>query len=77
MSIVVWRHKESWADKEIVLVRRVVEARRLAASGGAAPLHPIRTAALPPVNEKDNTSPSAQDEKDRSKLSFWKKLRCW
>lgn len=67
------------ADHEIVLVRRVVEARRLAANGGAAAV-PTRTAALPPMNEKDNMSSNAATEKPTSgteKESFWKRLKCW
>ncbi|KAJ4300767.1 hypothetical protein N0V90_002855 [Kalmusia sp. IMI 367209] len=58
-----------------LLVRRVVEARRLAASG-ATPA--TRTAALPPMNEKDNSSSMPPNEgNDEPKESFWKKLRCW
>ncbi|KAF2444225.1 ras-domain-containing protein [Karstenula rhodostoma CBS 690.94] len=59
-----------------LLVRRVVEARRLAASGGITAMHTEGTAALPPFNEKDG-SPSSPNEGNEPKESFWKKLRCW
>ncbi|KAF2252562.1 ras-domain-containing protein [Trematosphaeria pertusa] len=61
-----------------LLVRRVVEARQLHASGGAA-AHPIRTAALPPMNEKDASYSTAANEKGDgfTRGSFWRKLRCW
>lgn len=62
---------------DLVLVRRVIEARRIAAHGGPGP---TRTAALPPVNEKDTSSSNAAPEKDGdtpSKLRFWKRLKCW
>lgn len=61
---------------ETVLVRRVVEARRLAASGGVAPTSAESTAALPPFHEKDG-SPASPPETSELKESFWKKLRCW
>lgn len=62
-----------------VVVRRVVEARRLAANGGTESM-PTRTAALPPMTEKDNMSSSAPPDKHNdgpSKWSFWKRLKCW
>jgi len=60
-----------------LLVRRVVEARRAATSGVAA-AYPARTAALPPMNEKQDTSSAPQNEQNgEPKVSFWKKLRCW
>jgi GTPase KRas protein len=60
-----------------VLVRRVVEARRIAAQGGPGP---NRTAALPPVDEKDGSSSNAAHEKDGDKTPrrrWWKKFKCW
>ncbi|KAF2728445.1 ras-domain-containing protein [Polyplosphaeria fusca] len=61
-----------------LLVRRVVEARRIAAHGGPAPV-PSRTAVLPPMKEKDTISSSHPPEKGEgpSKKSVWKRLRCW
>jgi GTPase KRas protein len=60
-----------------VLVRRVVEARRLAA-GDAPSAHPYRTAALPPpkANESSTDAPNEKND-DTEKESFWKKLKCW
>lgn len=65
-----------------VLVRRVVEARRAAAGGGGGggpSIMQSRTAALPPVNEKANSSPTTPlgEGNAQPKESFWKKLRCW
>ncbi|KAL5407314.1 hypothetical protein PMIN04_011761 [Paraphaeosphaeria minitans] len=59
-----------------LLVRRVVEARQLAASGGVTATHTDGTAALPPLNEKDGSS-SSPSEGNEPKESFWRKLRCW
>lgn len=57
-----------------LLVRRVVEARRLAA--GYGPAH--RTAALPPPKESEFTAYNAYEKGDDApKESFWKKLKCW
>ncbi|KAF1843769.1 ras-domain-containing protein [Cucurbitaria berberidis CBS 394.84] len=57
-----------------LLVRRVVEARRLAAGDG--PAH--RTAALPPPKESEFASYNAQEKGDEApKESFWNKLKCW
>ncbi|KAH3910684.1 hypothetical protein HBI56_189570 [Parastagonospora nodorum] len=60
-----------------LLVRRVVEARRLAAQG-APGAQPYRTAALPPPksNESSPYAPNFADE-DAKKPSFWRRLRCW
>jgi GTPase KRas len=63
----------------IVLVRRVVEARRLAAAGDDAPgTQPYRTAALslPKANE---SSSHAANEKSHvtENQSFWRRLKCW
>jgi small GTP-binding protein len=63
-----------------LLVRRVVEARRLTAGDGPA----NRTAALP-LQSNPNRDPSdlaahTQNEKDSDdepKQSFWRKLKCW
>ncbi|CAI6338979.1 unnamed protein product [Periconia digitata] len=62
-----------------LLVRRVVEARRLTATGGSSnALHPVRTAALTPTNHKDHTTVDASNEKAHAESpSIWKKLRCW
>lgn len=57
------------------LVRRVVEARRLAASG-AVP-QAARTAALPPVADKEEVGEKGEETDDGAKPQFWKKLRCW
>lgn len=62
---------------DIVLVRRVVEARRIAAQGGAGP---NRTAVLPPLDEKDVSSLNAPPDKNNGapkKERFWKRLKCW
>jgi small GTP-binding protein len=61
-----------------LLVRRVVEARRIAAQGGpdAVPTH---TQALPPLKEKGVASniPQEKGQSDANKDSLWKKLMCW
>jgi GTPase KRas protein len=71
-------HEKDFADCDItVLVRRVVEARRIAAQGGPGP---IRTAALPPVDEKDACSLNALPVKSGDnppRQSWWHKLKCW
>jgi GTPase KRas protein len=61
----------------VVLVRRVVEARRLAA-GDAPGAQPFRTAALPPpkANEPSTLAPNEKTN-DMEKESFWNKLKCW
>ncbi|KAF1839583.1 ras-domain-containing protein [Decorospora gaudefroyi] len=61
-----------------LLVRRVVEARRLAAGANDGPAH--RTAALPPPNP--NSHPNTlqlpnEKEDDEPRESFWRKLKCW
>jgi hypothetical protein len=66
-----------------VLVRRVVEARRLAASGGTAAAPPPQrprtaTVKLQTGNEKENPLTTLQTDENHAKSnSFWKKLRCW
>lgn len=75
-------HKSHWqqhANAMIVLVRRVVEARRLTASGGASnALQPVRTAALTPMNDNaQNSSDSSAEKGHGDSPSIWKKLRCW
>ncbi|RYN26728.1 hypothetical protein AA0115_g6815 [Alternaria tenuissima] len=63
-----------------LLVRRVVEARRLTAGDGPA----NRTAALP-LHSNPNRDPNdyvahtqnEKDSKDEPKQSFWRKLKCW
>ncbi|KAL1800304.1 hypothetical protein ACET3X_000646 [Alternaria dauci] len=63
-----------------LLVRRVVEARRLTAGDGPA----NRTAALP-LQSSPNRDPNdfaahtenEKDSEDEPKPSFWKKLKCW
>ncbi|CAN9086636.1 ras-domain-containing protein [Alternaria alternata] len=63
-----------------LLVRRVVEARRLTAGDGPA----NRTAALPlhsnPNRDPNDYAAHTQNEKDSEdepKQSFWRKLKCW
>lgn len=58
----------------LVLVRRVVEARRLAAGHGPA----SRTAALPPPTQSEtNANNSNEKDSGAQRTSFWKKLKCW
>lgn len=61
-----------------LLVRRVVEARRLAA-GDVPGAQPFRTAALPPPTKAEETSYPSPTEKndDAQKPGLWQKLRCW
>jgi GTPase KRas protein len=61
----------------IVLVRRVVEARRLAA-GDAPGVQPYRTAALarPKANES-SLNPPNEKSNEVEKGSFWRRLKCW
>jgi GTPase KRas protein len=61
----------------LVLVRRVVEARRHAV-GEVDGSIPYRTAALPPPrpNEMMSHFPNEKDDEE-PKQSFWKRLRCW
>ncbi|KAF2500534.1 ras-domain-containing protein [Lophium mytilinum] len=62
-----------------LLVRRVVEARRLQATGGA-PSAAARTEPLPPLSEKqitDSQMPGNTFRPGGPKNSFWKKLKCW
>ncbi|KAF2813963.1 ras-domain-containing protein [Mytilinidion resinicola] len=62
-----------------LLVRRVVEARRLQATGGA-PAAAARTEPLPPLSEKqiaDSQMPGNTFRPDGPKQSFWEKLKCW
>jgi hypothetical protein len=70
------RIRQSLETDRPVLVRRVVEARRLAASGGVDATHSDGTAALPRVNEKDG-SPLSLTAGNEPKRSFWSRLRCW
>ncbi|KAB2105408.1 hypothetical protein AG0111_0g5695 [Alternaria gaisen] len=63
-----------------LLVRRVVEARRLTAGDGPA----NRTAALPlhsnpnrDPNDYAAHTPNEKDSEDEPKQSFWRKLKCW
>lgn len=59
----------------IVLVRRVVEARRLTANENAA----NRTAALPMSNANlsGTHTYSEKHDSDEPRQSFWSKLKCW
>ncbi|KAH7394081.1 P-loop containing nucleoside triphosphate hydrolase protein [Phaeosphaeria sp. MPI-PUGE-AT-0046c] len=61
-----------------LLVRRVVEARRLAAGHGLG-AQPYRTAALPPPGPKELSQiPNEKNGDDNDeRASFWKKLKCW
>ena len=58
-----------------VLVRRVVEARRLTANETAI----NRTAALPmaTTNQSAGNNYSEKFDSDEPKQSFWSKLKCW
>jgi GTPase KRas protein len=58
-----------------VLVRRVVEARRLTANENSA----NRTAALPMSNANRSGAHtySEKQDSDEPKQSFWSKLKCW
>ncbi|KAF2459403.1 ras small GTPase [Lineolata rhizophorae] len=58
-----------------LLVRRVVEARRLQIYGGVEPAS-ARTQPLAPVSEKPAMA-GADDDDARNKRSFWSRLRCW
>lgn len=60
-----------------LLVRRVVEARRMVNSEGAAAAYPTKTATLPPLREKGDSSSAPTDGDEEPKESFWKKLMCW
>ncbi|KAF2199757.1 ras-domain-containing protein [Delitschia confertaspora ATCC 74209] len=60
-----------------LLVRRVVEARRIAAQGGP---ETEPTQALPPISEKTASPTTATPVKatdGTSKRGFWKKFKCW
>lgn len=61
-----------------LLVRRVVEARRLAAGDnglGAQPHH--RTAALPPPGANEASYTPNEKGDDEPKQSWWRRLKCW
>ncbi|KAK3076921.1 hypothetical protein LTS18_011642 [Coniosporium uncinatum] len=62
-----------------LLVRRVVEARRLQANGGVEPTTTEKTKSLPPVSEKPKTTidPKKVPSRNNKDASFWSKLRCW
>jgi len=60
-----------------LLVRRVVEARRIAAGEGAANAQPYRTAALPPPNANETTHTMNEKSDDEPKRSWWRRLKCW
>jgi GTPase KRas protein len=79
-SMNAWRVRWVYLDNVltiVVLVRRVVEARRQAA-GDAAGNEPYRTAALPPpkANEPSSQTPNEKDDQS-GRESFWRKLKCW
>jgi GTPase KRas protein len=60
-----------------VLVRRVVEARRLAAGDAPAP-QSFRTAALAPPKANESSTYAPDEKKDDTeKETFWNKLKCW
>ncbi|KAL5116819.1 hypothetical protein ACEQ8H_005300 [Pleosporales sp. CAS-2024a] len=61
-----------------LLVRRVVQARRLAAQDHAPVAQPYRTAALAPPKSNES-SPYAPDsaEPGAEKWNFWQKFKCW
>lgn len=56
-----------------LLVRRVVEARRLAAGHGPAQ----RTAALPPPGENEYGYNDGEKDEDGTRQSLWRRFRCW
>ncbi|KAI9725086.1 MAG: hypothetical protein M1812_000362 [Candelaria pacifica] len=62
-----------------VIVRRVVEQRRLHANRGAYALadQNSRSQALPASNEKYSLSGSADSMSKMKRKGFWKKLKCW
>ncbi|KAF2018491.1 ras-domain-containing protein [Aaosphaeria arxii CBS 175.79] len=64
-----------------LLVRRVVEARRLASGDTAAAAPPSRTVGFAPNNEKGNSILDASTDEKRggegSEHGFWSKLKCW
>jgi GTPase KRas protein len=65
------------ADIYAVLVRRVVEARKIHANGG---LLQNRTAILPPPTqekEKPRSSAPAEQKTKAPKENLWKRLKCW
>jgi GTPase KRas protein len=64
------------ANENLVLVRRVVEARRLEAQGTAQP-QPYRTAALPAPRANETTHTRNEKSEDEPTQSFWRKLQCW
>jgi len=58
-------------------VRKVVEARRIAAQGGPD-AEPTHTQALPPLNEKKDLETATENQKGgEGKHGFWRKLKCW
>ncbi|KAF1946440.1 ras-domain-containing protein [Clathrospora elynae] len=57
-----------------LLVRRVVEARRITA--GAGPAHQTTNLPSPSRNETSSHMLNEKDD-DESRESFWKKLKCW
>lgn len=59
-----------------LLVRRVVEARRLAA-GEHVGAPTTRTAALPPPMRTNDAAHANEKDEDESQGGFWKKLKCW
>lgn len=69
------------ADNALVLVRRVVEARRTAASGGTRIEAAGKTQPLPPISEKPAVPTAKRTaEQPRTKkegAGFWSRLKCW
>ncbi|KAF2663595.1 ras-domain-containing protein [Microthyrium microscopicum] len=63
-----------------LLVRRVVEARRIHAGGDASMAQATHTQPLPPLTEKPVTSITAAKLAARSRAnqpSWWRRLKCW
>ncbi|KAJ9665974.1 hypothetical protein H2201_003885 [Coniosporium apollinis] len=64
-----------------LLVRRVVEARRAAATGGARSGAAGRTQPLPPVSEKPAVSTARRTVEQpggrKEGAGFWPRLKCW
>jgi hypothetical protein len=61
-----------------VIVRRVVEARKLTLSGGPPAANTGPRTLLEPLNEKHmhNIDPEAIKRRNENP-TFWSKLRCW
>ncbi|KAF2747584.1 ras-domain-containing protein [Sporormia fimetaria CBS 119925] len=59
------------------LIRRVAENRRIAAGEVQGPDAVSKTAALPPLSEKEKEREKRQSGARGHKGGFWRKLKCW